>query len=85
MASHRMLSCNITEHDLFYGMSKGAQALYLHFMQNADDDGFLANSKGIMRMTGCSAEEFEELINNDYLICFFPYFTVFVIKYTCCH
>ena len=70
MASHRMLSCNIIEHDQFYNMSKGSQALYFHLMQNADDDGFLANPKGITRMAGCSKEEFEELVNEDYLICF---------------
>ena len=49
MAERRMISKKITDTDVFLEMPLSTQALYFHFIQNADDDGFVGNPKTIMR------------------------------------
>ena len=44
MAERRMFSTKITESDPFYALGTNAQALYLHLVMLADDDGFVNNA-----------------------------------------
>lgn len=44
--------------------------MYVHLSLNADDDGFLCNYKGIMRLIGCTNNDFETLIENGYVLKF---------------
>lgn len=70
MAQRRMLSKQITETDMFMDMPLSAQALYLHLIMNADDDGFIGNAKTILRMVGGSNDDLKLLIAKQFIIAF---------------
>lgn len=55
MAERRMFAKSVVESDQFLDMPAEAQALYLHLNMAADDDGFVANPRTIMR--ACSAKD----------------------------
>lgn len=65
-----MLSKQITETDIFMDMPLSAQALYLHFIMNADDDGFIGNAKTILRMVGASNDDLKLLIAKQFILTF---------------
>lgn len=70
MASRRMFSGQKIETDKFLDLDPRTQALQFHLILNADDDGFVAKPKAIVRMCGCNLEDLKALIANDYLIQF---------------
>ena len=70
MAQRRMFSKKITETDLFMDMPLSSQALYLHLMMSADDDGFVGNSKTILRMVGASHDDFKLLEAKQFILVF---------------
>ncbi len=70
MAVKRMLSNKITDSDSFKDMSLTAQALYFHFNMSADDEGFLNNSKSVLRSIRASDDDMQELCDNGFVICF---------------
>lgn len=70
MAQRRMLSKQITETDMFMDLPLSSQALYLHLIMNADDDGFLGNAKTVLRMVGASNDDFKLLIAKQFIITF---------------
>ena len=70
MANRRMFSKKIVDTDAFLDMSLSAQALYLHLLLRADDDGFIANPKKIMRMLGSQDDDYKILIAKRFIIQF---------------
>ncbi|MDB1561843.1 conserved phage C-terminal domain-containing protein [Pediococcus pentosaceus] len=70
MAQRRMLSKQITETDIFMDMPLSAQALYLHLIMNADDDGFIGNARTILRMVGASNDDLKLLIAKQFILTF---------------
>lgn len=70
MASRRMFSKDKIETDRFLDLDPRTQALFFHLILNADDDGFVGSAKGLVRMTGCSTEDLDTLVDKDYLIRF---------------
>lgn len=70
MAERRMLSRTILDSDKFLDMPLTTQALYIHLIMNADDDGFLNNSQKITRMIGAGKKDFELLISAEFIIDF---------------
>lgn len=70
MSERRMLSKSITESDIFLDLPLSAQALYFHLSMNADDEGFINNSKRIRNICGASEDDLQELILNGLLIRF---------------
>lgn len=70
MAQRRMLSKQITETDMFMDMPLSSQALYLHLIMNADDDGFISNAKTILRMAGASNDDLKLLIAKQFILSF---------------
>jgi len=70
MADKRMFSKQITESDNFLEMPPSAQNLYFHLGMNADDDGFLNNSKKIQKIIGASEKDMRILIDNHFVIKF---------------
>lgn len=70
MASKRMFDKSFLESDNFLELPHSAQLLYVHLSLNADDDGFLCNYKGIMRLIGCTKSDFDALLENGYVIKF---------------
>ena len=70
MAERRMFSKQITESDAFLEMPFSTQVLYFHLGMEADDDGFLNNSKKIQKVIGASEEDMKILIDKHFIIPF---------------
>lgn len=70
MAERRMLTKRITDDDNFLTLSASAQALYLHLLMSADDDGF-SNQVSVSMFKGhASTADLEALINKGYVFRF---------------
>ena len=70
MSERRMFSKSITESDMFLDLPPSAQALYFHLSMNADDEGFVNNSKRIRKVCGANEDDLQHLIRNGFLIRF---------------
>jgi len=70
MAQRRMVSLRIVDTDAFMDMSLSAQALYLHLLVRADDDGFIANPRKIARMVGSADDDYKMLLHKRFLLQF---------------
>lgn len=70
MANRRMLNKTVVESDPFFEMPADSQALYMHLVLNADDEGFVGNPETIRRMTGFSNDSLKLLIAKGFLISF---------------
>lgn len=70
MALRRMFSLSVIDTDKFNDMSVSARLLYYELSMRADDDGFVASPKKIVKMVGCSEDDMNLLISKGYVICF---------------
>lgn len=70
MANRRMFSLDVVNTDLFLDMPVSAQCLYFHLGMRADDDGFVASPKQIMRMATCTQDDMKILISKGFVILF---------------
>ncbi|MBQ9347887.1 MAG: hypothetical protein IJT94_11225 [Oscillibacter sp.] len=70
MADRRMFCKSVVESDQFMCMPADAQALYLHLNMAADDDGFVANPRTIMRACGSSDDSMKLLIARKFVLTF---------------
>jgi uncharacterized phage protein (TIGR02220 family) len=78
-----MYSKQIVDSDDFLDMPLSAQALYLHLLVRADDDGFTNGTKKIMRMIGARDDDLKVLIGKNFIILFES--GVLVIKHWLIH
>ena len=83
MAIRRMLSKKIIGTDAFMEMPLSSQALYMHLVMNADDDGFVSNPKTIMRAVGCNVDDKRVLESKKFILNFES--GVIVIKHWLVH
>ena len=70
MANRRMFAKSIIDTDYFLEMPATSQLLYFHLSIRADDDGFVASPKRILRMVGSSEDDFKMLIAKQFVIPF---------------
>lgn len=70
MAQRRMFSMKIIDTDHFLDMPTSTQLLYFHLSMRADDDGFIASPKKIMKIAGCSDDDMKLLIAKGFVIPF---------------
>ena len=70
MASKRMFTMKICDSDSFLDMPLSTQCLYFHLNMRADDDGFIDNSKRIMRLIGASEDDLRLLVMKRFIIQF---------------
>ena len=70
MAQRRMISLSVIDTDKFIDMPASTRLLYYDLSMRADDDGFVSSPNKIARMVGCSIEDLDKLIENEYLIRF---------------
>jgi hypothetical protein len=70
MADRRMLSKKITDHDNFISLSASAQALYMHLVMSADDEGFCNQVSLAMFKAHAGSQDLEALISKHYLMQF---------------
>ena len=68
--ARRMFSDEVTETDAFLDMPIGSQLLYFRLGMNADDDGFIASPKMVMRMIGATDDELKILFAKKFLLSF---------------
>lgn len=66
MAERRMLSKKITSSARFLRMSHTSQALYMHLVMDADDDG-VVEAFSIMRLAAASEENLQELAERKFI------------------
>lgn len=70
MAERRMFAKAVVETDGFYGLPAAAQALYLHLVMNADDEGFVGSPIMIQKMTGAKPKDTDLLKKKGFIIPF---------------
>ena len=66
MAERRMLSIKITSSARFLRMSHASQALYMHLVMNADDDG-VVEAFSIMRLAAANEDNLQELADRKFI------------------
>lgn len=70
MAERRMFAKTIIDSDAFLDMPLSTQALYFHLSMRADDEGFLNNSKKIMRTIGANQNDYDVLMSKRFILQF---------------
>ena len=65
-----MMSDKVIKTDAFMEMPHSTKTLYFYLMIDADDDGFVANPKTIMRMIGAAEDDYKILVAKKFLIPF---------------
>lgn len=70
MAQRRMFSLKIIDTDEFIDMPTSSRLLYYDLSMRADDDGFVASPKKIIKMIGASDDDFKILIAKKFVIPF---------------
>lgn len=65
-----MFSLKVADTDSFLDMPQTAQNLYFHLGLRADDDGFIANPRRIMKMLGSSDDDYKLLLVKRFIIQF---------------
>lgn len=70
MAERRMMAKSVIDTDAFLDMPASTQNLYFHMLLRADDDGFIASPKGILRIIGASDDDLKLLLLKQYLFRF---------------
>lgn len=70
MANKRMFSLDVVNTDLFLDMPTSTQNLYFHLGMRADDDGFVASPKQVMKLVNCTADDMRILASKGYVIPF---------------
>lgn len=70
MANKRMFSLDVINTDLFLDMPTSTQNLYFHLGLRADDDGFVASPRQVMKLINCTADDMRILVSKGYVIPF---------------
>lgn len=70
MAQRRMFSLQIVDTDAFLDMPPSSQLLYFHLSMRADDEGFIANPKKIMKVVGSNDDDMKILIAKRFILTF---------------
>lgn len=70
MSQRRMFSLKVIDTDLFLEMPPTSRLLYYELSMRADDDGFVASPRKILKMVGCSEDDFKILMAKQYIIPF---------------
>ncbi len=65
-----MFTLKVIDTDKFNDMPISARLLYYELGMRADDDGFVASPKKIVKMVGCSEDDLKTLIIKKFVICF---------------
>lgn len=65
-----MFTMKIVDSDAFLEMPLSTQCLYFHLNMRADDDGFIGNTKRIMKIIGASEDDLRLLIAKRFVLTF---------------
>lgn len=67
MARRRMFSLNVINDDNFYMLPHAAQLFYFHLCLQADDEGFVQNSRTLLRILDIQPEQVKVLEEKGYI------------------
>lgn len=67
MAERRFISKQIFNDDIFTDLEVQTRLLYAYLILNADDDGFLKNTKQMMFLSGAGVNDLQTLVSAGYL------------------
>ncbi len=67
MARRRMFSLNVINDDNFYMLPHAAQLFYFHLCLHADDEGFVQNSRTLLRILDIQPEQVRVLEERGYI------------------
>lgn len=70
MAHRRMFSAKVIDTDVFLDLPASSQALYFHLAMRADDDGFVASPRKIMKVSNSSDDDYKLLMAKRFVIPF---------------
>ena len=70
MAHRRMFSAKVIDTDVFLDLPASSQALYFHLAMRADDDGFVASPRKIMKISNSSDDDYKLLMAKRFVIPF---------------
>ncbi len=70
MANKRMFSLPTIDSDMFIDLPLSAQALYFHLCMRADDEGFVNNTKRIIRSIQANQKDLNNLMDGGFLLRF---------------
>lgn len=70
MAKRRCISIDVFNNDIFLDLEASTKVLYVYFILNTDDDGFVVNPKTVMRLCGANDSDLDTLIVKNYIIPF---------------
>ena len=70
MAKRRMISLEIIDTDTFLDIPKDSKLLYYELCIRADDDGFVASPKKIIKIVGCKNNDLKILVEKKFVIPF---------------
>lgn len=68
MAERRMFAKAIVKSDAFLDLPISSQALYFHLGMEADDRGYVNNARSIIRLTGASVGDIEQLAHKKFIL-----------------
>lgn len=68
MTDKRMFSLSVCDTDWFLDLPLSTQAVYFHLNLRADDDGFVANHKSILRKVGANANDYQLLVAKRFIL-----------------
>lgn len=83
MAQKRMFSKLIVQTDAFMEMPPTTQLLYFHLVMEADDEGFVANPKKVIKLTNSTEDDYKILVAKRFVLVFDS--GVIVIKHWLIH
>lgn len=67
MAERRMFAKSVVLADRFFNLQPKARDLYFFLGMTADDDGFVSGPRSVMRQTGATRKDLEQLKQEGYL------------------
>ena len=82
MAKRRCISVDVMESDEYQELSNAAKCMYIALMLRSDDEGVVINPRTVMRMTGFTDTQLDELIDSGFVL---KVDNIYVIKHWYLH
>lgn len=70
MANSSIINNDILDNDNFISLPQGAKVLYFYCLTHSDSEGFFANKNMLLKISGSTDNDLEELIKRNYIINF---------------
>lgn len=68
MANSSLITGDVFYNDNFLGLSQGSKILYCYCLLASDNEGFFTGKNMLLKMSGATDYDFEELVKNNYIL-----------------